>query len=292
MAWKRTPAPPSVYRRQLSARFKELRADAGLTLTEVSAIVEVSQGSLSRIENGDRGTTPVLAKALLDCYGITDPAAREDVLDLVRADAAQRQPWWKKYSAVINTTRYGGYLTLESSASSLLTYETELIPGLLQTEEYARQVLTAMRFDLAVPQIEALVKVRMRRRELLAGENAVKLWAVIDEAAIRRLEGAPEVLQGQLEHLLEMAAHTNITVQLLPFSTGLHPGLDGPFVIMSFPEPNPDVVWVENGPHSVYFEDSPDVKLYSDVFDHLRARALGPPETTAHLHRLLREKRK
>ncbi|MDY0812346.1 helix-turn-helix transcriptional regulator [Kitasatospora purpeofusca] len=292
MAWKRNPAPPSVYRRQLSARFKELRAQAGLTLTEVSAVVEVSQGSLSRIENGDRGTTPVLAKALLDCYGITDPAAREDILDLVRADAAQRQPWWRKYSAVINTTKYGGYLALESSASSLLTYESELIPGLLQTEEYARHVLTVMRFDLEPPQVEELVKVRMTRHGLLTGEQAVKLWAVIDEAAIRRLAETPELLRGQLQHLLDMGARTNITVQLLPFSAGLHPGLDGPFVIMSFPEPNPDVVWVENGPNSVYFEGSKDVKLYTEVFDHLRARALGPPETHTHLHELLKETRK
>lgn len=161
MARKTNPAAPSVYRRQLSSRFKELRAEAGLTLTQVSAVVEVSQGSLSRIENGDRGTTPLLAKALLDCYGITDPATREDLLDLVRADAAQRQPWWKKYSAVINTTKYGGYLTLEASAASIRTYELSLIPGLLQTEDHARQVITSMRFDLRPDQIEALVKVEM-----------------------------------------------------------------------------------------------------------------------------------
>ncbi|KOV26077.1 transcriptional regulator [Streptomyces sp. XY431] len=290
MAWKRNPAPPSVYRRQLSARFKELRAQAGLTLTEVSAVVEVSQGSLSRIENGDRGTTPVLAKALLDCYGITDPAAREDILDLVRADAAQRQPWWKKYSAVINTTKYGGYLALESSADSLRTYETELVPGLLQTEEYARQVIANMRFDLTPQQIEALVEVRMGRRNLLEGENAIKLWAVIDEAALHRIP-EPAVLCGQLEHLLAMAERTNITVQFLPFSAGLHPGLDGPFVLMGFPDPNPEVVWMENGPNSVYFEGADEVDHYTEVFDHLRARALGPPETHARLTSLLKEKR-
>ncbi|MER7703915.1 helix-turn-helix transcriptional regulator [Kitasatospora sp. NPDC097605] len=290
MAWKRNPAPPSVYRRQLSARFKELRSQAGLTLTEVSAIVEVSQGSLSRIETGDRGTTPVLAKALLDCYGITDPAAREDVLDLVRADAAQRQPWWKKYSAVINTTKYGGYLALESSADSLRTYETELVPGLLQTEEYARQVIGNMRFDLDPHQVEALVQVRMGRRELLAGDNAIKLWAVIDEAAFRRVPD-PAVLDGQLEHLLQMMTETNITVQLLPFSAGFHPGLDGPFVLMGFPDPNPEVVWMENGPNSVYFEGVEEVTHYTEVFDHLRARALGPPETHAYLTSMLKENR-
>ncbi|WP_327676339.1 helix-turn-helix domain-containing protein [Kitasatospora sp. NBC_00458] len=290
MARKTSPTPPSVYRRQLSSRLKELRAEIGLTLTEVCAVVEVSQGSLSRIENGDRGTTPLLAKALLDCYGITDPAAREDILDLVRADAAQRQPWWKKYSAVINTTKYGGYLTLEASAVSLRTYESLLIPGLLQTEDHARQVITSMRFDLRPDQIEALVKVRMGRRRLLEGDDSVELWAVIDEAALHRIDD-PATLRGQLEHLLEAMSQPNITVQLLPFSAGFHPGLDGPFVIMDFAKPNPGVVWMENGPNSVYFEGADELYHYSRVFDHLRALALGPPETHARLAKMLKESR-
>ena len=289
MASKRNPALKSVYRRQLAARLKELRERADLTMAEVAATIEVNQGSLSRIESGDRGTTPVLVKAMLDCYGVTDPVAREDVLDLVRADQAQRQQWWRKYSAVINTTQYGGYLALESSATTLRNYETELIPGLLQTEEYARQVITAMRVDLDAKGVEALVKVRMNRKRLLEGEDAVKLWAIIDEAAFRRIEPTPQVLRGQLEHLLAAMAQTNVTVQLLPFAAGFHPGLDGSFVLMGFPEPNPEVVWVENGPNSVYFEGSHDVERYTEVFDHLRALALGPPETRSHINSMIKE---
>lgn len=258
-------------------------------MADVAAAVEINQGSLSRIESGDRGTSPVLVKAMLDCYGVTDPAMREDILDLVRADQAQRQQWWRKYSAVINTTQYGGYLVLESSATALRNYETELIPGLLQTEEYARQVITSMRVDLNSAQVDTLVKVRMNRKNLLEGESAAKLWAVIDEAAFRRIEGSPKVLRGQLEHLLESMERTHVTVQMLPFSAGFHPGLDGSFVLMAFPEPNPDVVWVENGPHSVYFEGSADVGRYTEVFDHLRARALGPPETRSRFNDMLKE---
>jgi transcriptional regulator with XRE-family HTH domain len=284
----RTPAK-SVYRRQLAVRLKKLREKAELKMADVAAAIEINQGSLSRIESGDRGTTPVLVKAMLDCYGVTDPAIREDILDLVRADQAQRQQWWRKYSAVINTTQYGGYLALESSALTLRNYETELIPGLMQSEEYARQVITSMRVDLTPDQVEALVKVRMNRKKLLEGEDAAKLWAVVDEAAFRRIEGTPGVLRGQLEHLLEAMSQTHITVQLLPFAAGFHPGLDGSFVLMGFPEPNPDVVWVENGPNSVYFEGSADVERYTEVFDHLRARALGPPETRSRLNEMFKE---
>jgi len=289
MASKRNPVLKSVYRRQLSAKLKELREKTELTMAEVATAIEVNQGTLSRIESGDRGTSPVLVKAMLDCYGVTDPVEREDILDLVRADQAQRQQWWRKYSAVINTTQYGGYLALESSSLSLRNYETELIPGLLQTEEYARQVITSMRVDLTPAQVDALVKVRMNRRKLLEAEDGVKLWAVIDEAAFRRIEETPEILRAQLEHLLVAMAQTNITVQMLPFSAGFHPGLDGSFVIMGSPEPNPDVVWVENGPNSVYFEGSRDVGRYTEVFDHLRARALGPPETRSRFDEMFKE---
>jgi Domain of unknown function (DUF5753) len=260
-----------------------------MTLSEVGQIIEVNQGSLSRIMNGDRGTSPVLVKAILDCYGVTDPAAREDILDLVRADQAQRNKWWRKYSAVINTTQYGGYLELEQSATSLRSYEPQLIPGLLQTPEYARQVITAMRMDLDAKQVRTLVDVRMGRQTILAGEAAPELWAVIDEAAFRRVESRPSILKEQLEQLLDAELRPNITLQLLPFEIGFHPGLYGSFMLMGFPEPNPDVVWVENLTNSVYFEEPGDVGRYTEVFDHLRATALAPPETRIRIKDILKE---
>lgn len=289
MAWKKNPAPKSVYRRQLAAQLKELRDASGKTMAEVAAEVEINQGSLSRIESGDRGTTPVLVKAMLDCYGLSDPAVREDILDLVRADQAQKQKWWRKYSAVINTTQYGGYLELEQSATTLRSYEPQLIPGLLQTSEYARQVITAMRVDPTAKEVDALVDVRMNRQALLAREDAPKLWAVIDEGAIRRISSRPDVLKEQLEHLLDVEPETNITLQFLPFDAGFHPGLYGSFMLMGFPEPNPDVVWVENLTNSVYFEGSDDVQRYTEVFDHLRATALGPPETRSRIKNMIKE---
>ncbi|GGN43068.1 transcriptional regulator [Streptomyces kronopolitis] len=289
MAWKRNPAPKSVYRRQLSARLKELREAADLTMAEAAQDIEINPGTLSRIESGERGTTPVVVKAMLDRYDVKDTAVREDVLDLVRADQAQKQKWWRKYSAVINTTQYGGYLELEASATSMRSYEPQLIPGLLQTADYAGKVISAMRMDLDAKQIDALVTVRMNRQAPLGGDNAPKLWAVIDEAAIRRMSGSPAVLRGQLQRLLEVEPRTNITLQLLPFDAGFHPGLYGSFMLMGFPEPNPDVVWVENLTNSVCFEGAEDVGRYTEVFDHLRATALGPPETRSRIKSMLKE---
>ncbi|MDT0547698.1 helix-turn-helix domain-containing protein [Streptomyces lonegramiae] len=290
MTLKRSLVPQSVYRRQLAARLKELREAAGHTLSEVAQQIEVNQGSLSRIENGERGTTPVLVRALLDCYGVQDPALRDDVLDLVRADKEQQKPWWRKYSTVLTATRYDGYLALESGAVSMSNYQPMLVPGLLQTEEYARAVISQMRMELTPPKVEALVKVRMQRQnDRLGGERPAKLWAILDEAVLHRSIGSPAVMRDQMRKLLTAGEQPNITVQLLPFSLGAHPGLYGPFVILAFPEPTPNLVWLENPKNSVYLEATDDVENYTEVFEHLRACALGPSETSTRIRQIIEE---
>jgi transcriptional regulator with XRE-family HTH domain len=290
MAMKRSLVPQSVYRRQLAARLKELRDGADLTLAEVAEQIEVNQGSLSRIENGERGTSPVLARALLDLYGVDDAPQRADVLDLVRADKEQQKPWWRKYSTVLTATRYDGYLALEASATSLANYQPMLVPGLLQTEDYARAVISQMRLELTPPQVEALVKVRMERQNSrLGGEQPAKLWAILDEAVLRRTVGSAEVVRDQLRKLVESGEQPNITVQLLPFSLGAHPGLYGPFVILTFPDPTPNLVWLENPKNSVYLEAVDDVVNYTEIFDQLRACALGPSETRTRIARISKE---
>ncbi|KAF3470114.1 helix-turn-helix transcriptional regulator [Streptomyces sp. Tu 3180] len=284
MALKRKLAPQSVYRRQLAARLRELREAAGLTLIEVAEQIEVNQGSLSRIETGERGTTPVLVRALLDCYAVTDDRVRDDILDLVRADKEQQKPWWRKYSTVLAPTRYDGYLALEASATTLANYQPLLIPGLLQTENYARAVIAQMRPDLTPDQVEALVKVRMERQESrLSGERPAELWAVLDEAALHRVIGSPAVMRQQFAHLVQAGEQPNITIQLLPFSVGAHPGLYGPFVILTFPQPTTPLVWLENPNNSVYLESESDIQNYTDIFDQLRASALSPTETRPRL---------
>ncbi|MEU6510543.1 Scr1 family TA system antitoxin-like transcriptional regulator [Streptomyces sp. NPDC046942] len=290
MALKRSLVPQSVYRRQLAARLKELRDATGLTLTEVADQLEVNQGSLSRIENGERGTTPVLVRALLDLYGVDDENRRADVLDLVRADKEQQKPWWRKYSTVLTPTRYDGYLALEAGATHLANYQPMLVPGLLQTEDYARAVISQMRKDLSPPQVESLVRVRMERQNSrLCGEAPARLWAILDEAVLRRTVGSVEVMRDQMRTLVEASEQPNVTVQLLPFSLGAHPGLYGPFVILTFPDPTPDLVWLENPKNSVYFESPEDVDNYTDIFDQLRGNALDPSETRTRIARISKE---
>ncbi|MFJ2111857.1 helix-turn-helix domain-containing protein [Streptomyces sp. NPDC087850] len=290
MAWKKNLTPQSVYRRQLAIRLKELRERVGLSLADVGTRVEINQGSLSRVENGERGTTPLLVNALLNCYGVEDPAIREDILDLVRADRAQSKPWWRKYSAVLSPTRYDGYLTLEANAVSLRSYEPLLLPGLLQTPAYAEALITGMRLDLAPRQIKSLVEVRLeRQRERLGGERPAKLWAVVEEGVLIRRIGSPEVMREQLRRLLNIEETPHITVQLLPTTVGAHPGLYGPFVVMGFSDPSSDLVWLENSQNSVYLEAREDVDAYADSFDHLRALALSPPETRVRIEQLIKE---
>jgi len=290
MALKRKLVPQSVYRRQLAARLRELREAAGLTLIEVAEQIEVNQSSLSRIETGERGTTPVLVRALLDCYAVTDDRVRDDVLDLVRADKEQQKPWWRKYSTVLTPTRYDGYLALEASATALANYQPLLVPGLLQTEDYARAVIAQMRPDLTPDQVEALVKVRMeRQKSRLSGERPAELRAVLDEAVLRRVIGSPAVMRQQFAHLIQAGEQPNVTIQLLPFSVGAHPGLYGPFVILTFPQPTTPLVWLENPNNSVYLESESDIQNYTDIFDQLRASALSPDETRTRLTRTAEE---
>lgn len=163
------------------------------------------------------------------------------------------------------------------------------MPGLLQTEAYAREIITEMRPDLSARQVQALVDVRMRRQEMLDTENAPTLWAVIDEAAIRRHISSAEVARQQLERLVHASEHPRITIQFLPFTAGAHAGLYGSFMLMDFPAPTPEVVWVENLTNSVCFEDPGDVDRYIEVFDHLRSRALEPSETCRRFRTIARE---
>ncbi|MFJ6982591.1 MULTISPECIES: helix-turn-helix domain-containing protein [unclassified Streptomyces] len=290
MALKGKLVPQSVYRRQLAARLRELRETSGLTLTEVSERIEVNQGSLSRIETGERGTTPLLVRALLDCYGVTDTDGRDDILDLVRADKEQRKPWWRKYSTVLAPTRYDGYLALEAGASALASYQPLLVPGLLQTENYARAVIGQMRTDLTSDEVDALVEVRMERQaSRLADDSPVTLRAILDEAVLHRVIGSPTVMREQLVHLIQAGAQPNITIQLLPFTLGAHPGLYGPFVLLTFPQPTAPLVWLENPNNSVYLESENDVHNYVALFDQLRTSALSPADSRTRLIRAEKE---
>ncbi|MEO3749569.1 helix-turn-helix transcriptional regulator [Streptomyces sp. B6B3] len=290
MALKRSRVPQSVHRRQLAVRFRELREASGMTLTEVAGRIEVNQGSLSRIENGERGVSAVLARALMDCFGVDDAARRDELLDLVRVDKEQQRPWWRRYASVLTSTRYDGYLAWEAGAAALNSYQPMLVPGLLQTEDYARAVIGQMRSELGSAEVDDLVTVRMKRQhDRLDGERPATLWALLDEAVLHRTIGSRQVMADQARRLLAASEKPNVTVQILPFALGAHPGLYGPFVILSFPDTTPDLVWLENPKNSGYLDAEADVQDYRAIFDQLCVCALSPSETRTRISQMTEE---
>jgi transcriptional regulator with XRE-family HTH domain len=265
---------PTVRRRRLAARLRELREHANLTIDEVGEKLECSASKISRIETGHVGVTPRDVRDMLEVYGIGDDE-REALVQLARE--ARKKGWWHAYNEVFT----GSFVGLESDASFLHTHQALLVPGLLQTEAYMRAVIRAIRPDSAEADVELRVRARSNRQRLITEEqNPPEYWAVLDEAVLHRVVGGPEAMREQLKKLVELASLPNVTMQVVPFSAGAHAGMEAPFLILGFPEQaDPDVVYVENTTSGVYLEQPEDVHRYTLMFDHLRAAALKPDDT-------------
>jgi transcriptional regulator with XRE-family HTH domain len=268
---------PTVRRRRLRYELRRLRLDRRLTIEQVA---EASGGDLhtstiSRMETGDRGISPAELRLLLDIYGLKG-AEREALLTLCRK--ARERGWWHTYGDAVPNW-FQVYLGLETEARSIHGYASELVPGPLQTADYYRAFL---RTPPAVSDEEAERKVALRlaRQERLTGDDPPEYWAVLNEAVIRRPVGGPQVMRAQLDHIAQVADLTHVTVQVLPFSTGVHPAMEGTFWILGFPEPaDPDVVYQENQRGGLYLEKPEDVDRYTLMFNHLIAKALDPGDT-------------
>ncbi|WP_199431843.1 helix-turn-helix domain-containing protein [Qaidamihabitans albus] len=264
---------PTVRRRRLASELRRLREAAELTIDEVGEKLECSASKISRIETGHVGVTPRDARDMLELYGITGDA-QEALVQLARE--ARKRGWWQAYNEVFT----GAFVGLEADASSLRAFQALLVPGLLQTEDYARNVIRAMRPDAAEAEVERRVAARMARQQLLQDPVPPEYWAVVDEAVLRRVVGGPEVMVDQLARLAELAQLPHVTIQVVPFAAGAHPGMEGPFLILGFPEQvDPDVVYVDTTSSGLYLEMAPDVRRYSLMFDHLRAAALKPDDS-------------
>jgi len=265
---------PTVRRRRLAARLRELRENANLTIDEVGDRLECSASKISRIETGHVGVTPRDVRDMLEVYGVEDDE-RDALVQLARE--ARKKGWWHAYNEVFT----GAFVGLESDASFLHTHQSLLIPGLLQTEAYTRAVIRAIRPDIGEADVELRVRGRLNRQKLLTEEsNAPEFWAVLDEGAVRRVVGGSEVMREQLKRLIEVANLPHVTLQVVPFTAGAHAGMEAPFMILGFPEQaDPDVVYVEYSTSGVYLEQPDDVHRYSLMFDHLRASALKPDDT-------------
>jgi transcriptional regulator with XRE-family HTH domain len=267
---------PTLRGRRLALELMRRREAAGLSREEVARRLAWSPSTMFRIETGRSRPQPGNVLVLLDLYGVTGPE-REG---LVRLSRDSRQPgWWHTFRDVLPNP-YEVYIGLEAGAATIRNFEPIVIPGLLQTEKYARAALRGGPRELDHEEVERRLQVRMERQRVLVREDRPRLWAVIDEAVIRRVVGGPDVMRGQLRHLAECAGQGKTTLQVVPFSAGAHAGTTGPFVVMSFLEPvDPDVVYVETLAGDIYLEERPDVTRYSIAFDRLLAAALHPDES-------------
>jgi transcriptional regulator with XRE-family HTH domain len=267
---------PKVRRRRLGNELRQLREGAEYTIEQVAARLEVSDSKISRIENGQVGATPRDVRDMAALYGVTGQRM-ENLMQLARE--TREKPWWHEYSD-LNLD----YAAFEAEASSILFFAPMLVPGLLQTADYARTVLRAIRFDMPPARIERLVDFRMQRQTLLTAPNPPSLWAVIDEAVLCRMIGTPKIMQEQLEKLIELAGQPHVTLQLLPFSGGAHAGLDGPFYIIRYLEPTDrDMIHFEHTGSEHYLDDPGAVSLHLSLFDHIRAAALKPDDSVKRL---------
>jgi transcriptional regulator with XRE-family HTH domain len=267
---------PTLRGRRLAMELLRRREATGMSREEVARQLEWSTSTLFRIETGRSRPQPGNVRTLLELYGVTGPE-RDGLIQLTR-DA--RQPgWWHSFRDVLPNP-YEVYIGLEGGAASIRNFEPVVVPGLLQTGDYARAMFRNGPRELDRDEVERRVEVRLARQEILARDNRPRLWAVIDEAVIRRLVGGPEVMRGQLRHLADVAQQGKTTVQVVPYRAGAHAGTTGPFVILDFDEPtDPAVVYVETLAGDIYLEERPDVNRYTLAFDRLVAAALHPDDS-------------
>ena len=277
---------PTVRRRRLGSELRRLREGQSIKLEEVADRLGLAPSTLSRIETGKAPTRSAYLASMLDYYGVDDPSQRQILVEMARE--GHRKGWWAVWEDVL-PTGFGIYVGLEAEAASLRVYEAQVVHGLLQTEEYARAVMTTVRRRQTPEEIDRLVALRMQRQEVLLRADPLALWIILDEAVIRRTMGPPALMYRQLVHLVEAAQSPNVTLQVLEFSSGLHPALNGPFTIIEFPERfDPDVVYSEGvGEQANFIEERErEVRARAEAFDLLRATAL-PPADSAELIRAL-----
>lgn len=270
---------PTVRRRQLGAELRRLREAAGLTCEEVGVRLECHGSKISRLENGRSGVRPRDLRDILDAYDVTDDRQREALLALARD--SKKKGWWHTYGDVISD-RYADLIALEHDASSIRVHESQLVHGLLQTEDYARAVTGYAPGREAVGEVETYVAVRMARQRRLRDDPPLHLWAVLGEAVLRQQVGGRDVMRKQLHHLHETANLPNVDLQVLPYGAGEHAGMDGAFTILGFPEQAAlDVVYLENLTSGLYVEQEEEVGRYVLAFDRLRAAALSHKDSAA-----------
>jgi transcriptional regulator with XRE-family HTH domain len=273
---------PTVLRILLGTQLRRLREARGITAQEAARAIRGSESKISRIELGRTSVREVDIIDLLSLYGITDHAEREELLTL--AGQANQPGWWHQYQDVLPGW-FQAYVGLEESAESIRSYDSQFIPGLLQTEDYAAAVLALG--DFSIDEAERLVYLRKERQRRFAS-GGLRLWAIVDEVALRRPVGSPEIMRAQLEHLCDVCDQPGFTMQVVPDSAGAY-AAPGSFSILRFAVPDlPDVVYIEQLTSAMYLDKPVDVERYALAMDKLSA-AGAPPGETKQIIRALRE---
>ncbi|MFJ3663925.1 helix-turn-helix domain-containing protein [Streptomyces sp. NPDC090119] len=261
---------PTVRRRRLGQELRKLRELKGMTAEEVADRLLVSQSKISRLENGRRSISQRDVRDLCGVYEVEDQRVVDSLMEMARD--SRQQGWWHTFGDI----PYSVYIGLETDAQSLRVYEPQLVTGLLQTRAYAEALVRGALPETSTAEIEKRVKVRMRRQDRVTDEsNPLRLWVVLDEAALHRVVGSKLIMREQLEHLIELSQLPHVTVQVLPFEVGAHPGLNGQYAILEFADAaDSSVVYLEGVTSDLYLEKAPDVQKYAVMYEHLRAQAL------------------
>jgi transcriptional regulator with XRE-family HTH domain len=283
-----TPGAGSTVRRiLLGSQLRRLREAKGVSRQEAGYVIRASESKISRLELGRVSFKERDVDDLLTLYGVDDENEREALLQLARE--ANTPGWWHRYNDVLPGW-FQTYVGLEESAALIRTYELQFVPGLLQSEGYARAVIRLGNAGAAEQEIDQRVELRLQRQERLTGPDAPRLWAVLDEGALRRPIGGPEVMRGQFEHLIEMSKLPNVTIQVMPFRFGGHAAEGGAFSILRFPDQDlPDVVYVENLTGAMYLDKRDDVDTYLQAMERLCVDSATPERTVELLGDYLRE---
>jgi hypothetical protein len=275
---------PQVQRLVLGGHLRRLREEAGMTTERAALSIRGSHSKISRMEHGRVGFKERDIADLLTLYGVGLGDEREALLKLARE--ANTPGWWQTYADILPHW-VEPYFGLEAAAAVIREYELQFVPGLLQTEDYARAVIRLGNLP-SEEEVIRRARARMSRQEILTRHNPPKVWAVMDESALRRVIGGPDVMRAQLAHLIEMCDHPAVTLQILPFSAGAHRAMGGPFTILRYTEPDlRDVVFIEQLTSALYLDKQTEVEAYLQVIEEVCLQAAPSAKTPGILHRVL-----
>jgi transcriptional regulator with XRE-family HTH domain len=278
---------PTVGRMLIGSTLRRLRTEKGITREEAAEAIRASAWKIHRLENGQVGFKDRDLVDLLELYGFTDQEEVAALLELARE--ANSPGWWFRYGDLVPPW-FRTYMDLEAAATLIRTYQAQLVPGLLQTADYARATIAGMLLPRSPEEVERRVTLKLARQQILEKPDGPRLWAVVDEAALRRPVGAEEVMREQLERLIDAANLPSVVLQVLPVSVGAHSAMAGAFSILRFADRElPDIVYIEHLTNAHYLDKLDDVNQYLHVIDSISMHAAPPGKTVEILHQILKE---